>query len=106
MENEQYKIIVNELAFQDLDEVIEWYESQSQGLGIDFLAKFNDARAFLKSHPSIYQKIEREFRRLRMKRFPYAVYFKIYEEKNEVLVVAVWHQKRERKQLSKRFPIE
>jgi len=38
-----------------------------------------------------------------MKRFPYGIYFSILEDRNEVLIEAVWHQKRNPNRLRKRL---
>lgn len=103
MENNSYKLLISNEAYQDIDDAIAWYEEQAEGLGMNFIARFNDARAFLQSNPLIYQKVAKEFRKIRMKKFPYAIYFAVDEDKKELIVVAVWHQKKDIRKLTRRI---
>lgn len=46
-----HRLIVDAEAYQDVDEIMAWHESQKQGLGLDFLLKFDEAVSFLKQNP-------------------------------------------------------
>lgn len=103
MESDSYSLLVSNETYQDIDDAIAWYEEQAEGLGMDFIARFNDARTFLQSSPLIYQKVESEFRKMRMKKFPYAVYFVVDESKRDILIVAVWHERKDIRKLTRRI---
>ncbi len=106
MGSDSYNLLVSNEAYQDIDDAIAWYEKQAEGLGMDFIARFNDAKAFLQSSPLIYQKIESEFRTMRMNKFPYAVYFVVDESKKDVLIVAVWHERKDIRKLTRRIKLD
>ncbi|HEY9817262.1 MAG TPA: type II toxin-antitoxin system RelE/ParE family toxin [Candidatus Obscuribacterales bacterium] len=101
---DEYRVIVEMGAVSDLDEAMEWYEDRRRGLGFDLVMRFEDALAFLRSNPKIYQKVLGEFRRVLMKKYPYAIYYAL--EGKEVLVVAVWQTGKNPEVLRKRLGIE
>ena len=73
-------------------EAYNWYEEQKEGLGEEFLKELDSRYDKLQSHPEYFGKIKNNFRQILLKRFPYAVVFEIM--KNEVVVFAVFHTKR------------
>jgi toxin ParE1/3/4 len=72
---------------------MDWYERQKEGLGTDFLLKFYDAAAFLKENSRLYLAVHQSFRRVQMKKYPYAIYYTIEENPKNVIVLAVWHMR-------------
>ena len=74
------------------DDVIDgyfWYEEKAIGLGEEFLRLFYANSSEITSNPLIYRKVYRDFRRRLMRRFPYAIYFKI--SGNEIIVFGLFH---------------
>jgi plasmid stabilization system protein ParE len=43
---------------------------------------------------------------MRMKKFPYAVYFVVDESKQDVLIVAVWHERKDIRKLTRRIKMD
>jgi toxin ParE1/3/4 len=85
---------VNSLQFRpeaaaDLEEAVVWYESQRQGLGVEFLERTKDVLARIQRNPNQFPVVLRETRRAMLKRFPYSVFFRILS--GNVLIVAVMH---------------
>lgn len=66
-----------------------WYEEKSQGLGEEFLRIFYACIGELPQHPLLYRKVIHEFRRCLLRRFPYAIYFRI--RFNEIIVCGLFH---------------
>ena len=66
-----------------------WYEEKARGLGEEFLRMFYACANDVTRTPLLYQKVYGEFRRRLLRRFPYAIYFRI--EQNEILVVGLFH---------------
>ena len=66
-----------------------WYEDKARGLGEEFLRIFYAAANNLSRNPFLYQKVYGDFRRLLLRRFPYAIYFLIKE--NEIIVFGLFH---------------
>jgi len=76
---EKYEVIITPLARLDLEDAIAWYESQKEGLGIDFLLEFYNQFIHIENNPKIYQVVNGEFHRFQMKRFPYLAFYRIDE---------------------------
>ena len=66
-----------------------WYGRKSPGLGEEFLRVFYACAGEIPRHPLLYPKAHGEFRRRLLRRFPYAVYFRI--EDDTVIVFGVFH---------------
>lgn len=66
-----------------------WYESKAVGLGEDFLRMFYVSARLISANPLLYPNVHREFRRCLLRRFPYALYFKI--EGDEAIVIGLFH---------------
>jgi len=55
-----------------------WYEKKATGLGEEFLRVFYACASEIPRNPLLYRKVHKDFRRCLLKRFPYAIYFRIY----------------------------
>lgn len=64
-----------------------WYEDRRAGLGDDFLAALETVYAALEATPEQHQIIEQGIRHSRLRRFPYAVYYRILADRVEVIAV-------------------
>ena len=84
--------IVRPAAAADIDEAFLWYEAQRSGLGHEFLASADTLIDAIAEHPLRYPVIRRNTRRALLRRFPYAMYFRVYDE--VVVVVACMHGRR------------
>lgn len=73
----------------DLINAYDWYESRSTGLGEDYLRMFNAAVHHIQKRPSLYRKVHGEVRRVLLRRFPCALYYRVDEE--HVVVYGVFH---------------
>lgn len=72
------------------DEVLkarQWYEGRKPGLGSEFADAVNDIILRIVDNPSAFPIAHGETRRAVLRRFPYAVYFRILEE--DIIVLAV-----------------
>ena len=86
------RFIVRPAAAADIDEAFLWYEGQHAGLGHEFLAAAQTLLDVIAEHPLRYPVIRRNTRRALLRRFPYAIYYRVYE--NIVVVVACMHGRR------------
>jgi plasmid stabilization system protein ParE len=102
----EYELVLATDATQDIDEAIEWYEAQKEGLGIKFALSFKESVRFLENNPQMYAKIFEEIRRVLVRGFPYSVYYLIEESKQEVLIFAVIHNSRNPKTWQGRVRID
>jgi toxin ParE1/3/4 len=96
-----YEIIIRPEAESDLNEAFHWYEEQSPGLGLEFLRCVDAAFDIIQRNPVLYQKIYKEIRRALTHRFPYGIFYIIAE--NKIIVLAVFHAKRDPELLKERY---
>lgn len=74
---------------EDLIAAYVWYETKTAGLGEEFLSMFYACCGEIPRNPLLYPKVYREFRRRLLRRFPYAIYFRL--QGNEIVVFGVFH---------------
>ena len=74
-------------VIEDLGRAFEWYESQLSGLGDRFLGEFFDALTFIQSSAETPRKVFEDFRRVLMKRFPFAVWYEVHAGTAVILLV-------------------
>ena len=76
----------------EVDEAYRWYESRQPGLGSDFLDAVAEAQALIADNPALYGFAEGDIRAARLKRFPYALYYRVLNDR--IRVLAVYHTAR------------
>lgn len=81
---------IREAALEEMDAAAEWYEEQVPGLGDEFLAEADAVMDRISVLPGQFPEKHRALRRALLRRFPYAIFFAIREDR--VVVVAVLHQ--------------
>jgi len=78
--------------YHELRDAYNWYESQSPGLGEDFLHELDRAFSLIQNMPKTWPIISVNLRRFLLKRFPYGVIYSV--KKDCIFVVAVMHLSR------------
>ncbi len=78
-----------------------WYEEQRTGLGEDFLNELLALEVRVVESPSAWPHVHEAVRRCLMRRFPYGLYYRVLEDRIEVL--AVYHGRRGPRTLRRRF---
>jgi plasmid stabilization system protein ParE len=79
-------------ALLDMDEIAEWYESQSPGKGSEFKSYCDQALQDILDFPLAWAKAGTRARRYLTTKFPYEIYYSVDEKM--VLIVAVSHVSR------------
>jgi plasmid stabilization system protein ParE len=79
-------------AEADIADAIDWYEAQSPGLGRRFLADVHSLIARIADNPLQYAVVYRDARHALIRRFPYALIFRV--EDTEVRLLACYHTSR------------
>lgn len=79
-------------ADSEMMEAAIFYEAQQQDLGKRFLSVVQESLNHIQINPSLYPVIHLDVRRCITKTFPFNVLFRI--GKNQIVVMAVMHQKR------------
>ena len=79
-------------AETDIEEVADWYEGQSKGLGVEFLDEVLSTCDLMSKNPKMFPIVRHEIRRAIIKRFPFGIYYKT--EASFVSIIAVMHASR------------
>jgi len=66
-----------------------WYEEKAQGLGEEFLRMFYAYTNKIRRNPLLSPKVYWEFRRNLLRRFPYAIYYRVQDD--NVVVFGLFH---------------
>ena len=80
-----------EVAEAELDNAIQYYESEQPSLGIRFRDEVFRAVSRITAYPSAYQVLSRRTRRCLIAKFPYGIIFQHNTSENEILVIAIAH---------------
>ncbi len=70
----------------------QWYQNQSDGLGLDYLSELESSFQTIRELPNTWPKFQKGFRRFLLRKFPFSVIYQSNE--NTVFVVAVMHNSR------------
>ena len=87
-----HRLVVHPSAVADIIMAADWYDERDSNLRDIFLAEVNDALNRMAHNPSQYQVVYRNFRRVPLNRFPYAVFYILSER--EIVVTACIHGRR------------
>jgi plasmid stabilization system protein ParE len=93
-------VIFRSIARLELDEAVGWYERRKSGLGIELKEAVDLMLARIAETPGRFRPVRGEVRRALLRRFPYAIYF--LPEPHAIVVLAVFHTKRDPKHLEGR----
>lgn len=80
-------------AEDDLHGAAAWYDTQQPGLGDGFLRSVEASFARIRRFPRSFPADEHRIQSALLRRFPYAVLFRVQEKRIEV--IAVWHGHRD-----------
>ncbi len=89
----KFRLFVRRRAKADVLAAARWYELQRPGLGRQFVAEVDAALNHVGENPLQYQILHREVRRAIVRRFPYAVFYRI--EASNIVVFCVCHLHRD-----------
>ena len=79
-------------AVADIVEASAWYARQKDGLGEEFLSAVKETADRISDQPLLYVVVHRETRGALVRRFPYGLNYKLWNQK--AVVVACFHTSR------------
>ena len=101
-----YKANISKRAEWDIEEIVEWYESQKQTLGFDFLVELEETISIIEDFPKAFTTFFEDFRKVKIKRFPFAIVYFLNEKGNKLEIVGVFHEKRNSDFIKKRLRLD
>ena len=81
------------LADQEVNDAVRWYDAQAEGLSRSFLDELDRVVRLVTLYPYAGMQIEPDIRRLLLNRFPYSLIYGI--EESTIVVIAVANQHRQ-----------
>ncbi len=81
-------------ALQDVKDAKIWYKEQQSGLDIQFAYSIKSTILFVKRNPFAFAVRYRNIRVAFPKKFPYGIHFYIDENNEQIVIVAIIHNKR------------
>ena len=87
------KVLFSKPAQLEVDDAVTWYDTQSSGLGTQFLDDLDRTVRRIVAYPLSCQEIEPELRRGLLSRFPYGIIYGIDDD--TIIIIAVAHLHRE-----------
>ncbi len=86
------RLIFHPEADAELIAAAQYYESQFTGLGADFLKETTNALDSIHKFPQAWPVREAEIRQRPLKRFPYAVLYRVTPDHIRILAIAHLHR--------------
>lgn len=86
-------LIITPEAEDDLAEAKAWYDRKRKGLGDEFVLCIEEALDRIRLLPGGAVEVLPSVRRAFVRRFPYAVFYRI--DSDQIAVIAVYHSKRD-----------
>jgi hypothetical protein len=87
----------------ELKAAMEFYQSAREGLGAEFLLEVEATTKLIESFPLAWTSLSPRTRRCRTHRFPYALFYQVRAEMNEILIVSVMDLRRDPKNWEQYF---
>jgi len=98
-----FRVVIETEAERELAEAVDWYNHQRSGLGRRFAQKINQALLSISQAPERSRPAGRRARRVRVVGWPYTIFFAIRNRSQEVVVIGVFHNRREPSQIQRRL---
>jgi toxin ParE1/3/4 len=87
------RVVFRRAAARELEDAALWYDAQRAGLGTDFRDAAEHAIALAAEGPLRFPRLHKEVRCVRIRRFPYSVFF--LPEVSRIVVISVFHARRD-----------
>lgn len=97
----KFKLIIRPEAELELLEAVKYYEKEIKGLGSSFLLNVEATIETILRIPEGHTPIYKNTRRALVRKFPFGIHYII--EKENIIVLAVFHAKRNPRKLKKRL---
>ena len=88
-----WQVIFEAAAQAEIAETFDWHEQKSCGLGGDFLRVLAAATEQLTRNPQAFPPARGRFRRIWLRRFPYALHFELLSEQRVSVLACLQHQR-------------
>lgn len=98
----EYAVKLLPEAFTDLKEAVAWYQEKNSDLVASFREEVQKEIDYIALHPTNYQCKYKELRQSLVHQFPYAIFYLVDEQLQQIVIFGVLHTKRNPKTIRKR----
>jgi plasmid stabilization system protein ParE len=95
-----YVPVFRPIVQEEVDQAYQWYETQRPELGDEFLDCVSRQVNLICQMPEAYRLVYRDVRRSLVKRFPYAIYYRIVSSR--IIIIAVIHTRKNARKIQSR----
>jgi plasmid stabilization system protein ParE len=85
------KLTVSSATKRDFAEAVAYYQAVAPELAVDFIARFDEALARLAVHPLAFRERREGIRVVVVRRFPYALRFRLLAGRRMIRVLSLRH---------------
>lgn len=85
-------VVLRREAIRDAEEARDYLETQRLGLGHAFVERLHEVLARIGAMPEMYGVVWRNVRVARLRKFTYLVYYRVHDDRVEVLAVMHGHR--------------
>lgn len=89
------------MAYKDAIVIFDWYEGKLAGLGDRFINELERAKIDLLNSPLAFAKWNKGIRRMVMRKFPYKLFYKVYDDM--IVILAIMHARRSNRYVRRRL---
>ncbi|MCO5249705.1 MAG: type II toxin-antitoxin system RelE/ParE family toxin [Chitinophagales bacterium] len=87
-----YKVFVSQRAQKEIEAAIDYYAQYSENAPRNFKANLKEAYNILELNP-FFEIRYKNIRAMKIKKYPYSLYFVINEDENKIRVLSCFHDK-------------
>lgn len=80
-------VVLRPESQEDLLRARDWYQRQRAGLGDEFIDAFDQFLGRIQNSPAMYAVAYKQVRRGKLRRFPYVVYYRVLDERIEIIAI-------------------
>lgn len=89
MKKHLFKVIVNDVLADDIQEAVDYYKEKQKSLATRFYYNSKKLLKSLEQDALLYQVKYKDIRCAKVKKFPYLIHYKVNEKENTVYVYAL-----------------
>jgi plasmid stabilization system protein ParE len=98
-----YTYVLHEYAQQDYESSFQWYLERSLPAAENFVAAVDDTLKLICDNPSRWRNQYKNYYELNLKKYPFAIVYSIEPDKELIVVIAIYHHKRNPKKKFRRI---
>jgi toxin ParE1/3/4 len=88
-----YPLLITSDAEADIEDAVAWYQSLNPGLDTEFTRALEACFWSMRRNPDLYPVAQKNVRRALLRKFPYAVFYFVFDE--TIVILACFHMRRD-----------